>query len=452
MAIIKCDDVGIDAIISTGSLDASAATTVEAYVEQDEVSLGKKLLAVESGFFLSDTLNPIISDISTSTEDLLKTRPQDISDSFRAESNRYWTLDEDGNMKYMNTNINDWAENVNIISPTPPFKFIAHTIAADGETELGLPIYLGSYTIMANSLRIPNDGVWKAIVEGGIYLKNGEEEFSRPSSLIPTGSTFTDHAFVMNTPFSKKELEMFANIDGTIYGADVESDYDFYSKTYEEGITSTTVPENSLPHLYTEVQKGESGAMNTSELPKGYLRTWIDDVLSSQDEMNRIAENYENVAILDSTVDITNLLDSETQVTSAFILLMDYANRENLFPMNINIELDTNSASDLMFEAEDVGMVDDIVRLLMGEGNVVEVTKTENVLDITEAQEFEENQDSNSETKTTSPGQEGTEEMRSAMPSTEETFKMENSQSSENLNGNTPKSDPNFEIKPFGGY
>ena len=105
-----------------------------------------------------------------------------------------------------------------------------------------------------------------------------------------------------------------------------------------------------------------------------------------------------------------------------------------------------------MFEAEDVGMVDDIVRLLMGEGNVVEVTKTENVLDITEAQEFEENQDSNSETKTTSPGQEGTEEMRSAMPSTEETFKMENSQSSENLNGNTPKSDPNFEIKPFGGY
>jgi hypothetical protein len=387
MAIIKCDDGSSE---DTGGDETGVGEDVyvEEYVEQDEVSLGKKLLAVESGFFLSDTLNPIISDISTSTEDLLKTRPQDISDSFRAESNRYWTLDEDGNMKYMNTNINDWAENVNIISPTPPFKFIAHTIAADGETELGLPIYSGSYTIMANSLRIPNDGVWKAIVEGGIYLKNGEEEFSRPSSLIPTGSTFTDHAFVMNTPFSKKELEMFANIEGTVYGADVESDYDFYSKTYEEGIASTTVPENSLPHLYTEVQKGESGVMNTDELPKGYFRTWINDVLSNQDEMNRIAENYENVAILDSVVGEENILDSENKSTSAFDILMAYANRENLFPMNINIEVGVNkeTPSDLMLQAEEVGMVDDIVRLLMGDGNVVEVTETENVLDITEAQ------------------------------------------------------------------
>jgi hypothetical protein len=40
--------------------------------------------------------------------------------------------------------------------------------------------------------------------------------------------------------------------------------------------------------------------------------------------------------------------------------------------MNVNIEVDTNNASDLMFEAEDVGMVDDIVRLLMGDGDIVE--------------------------------------------------------------------------------
>jgi hypothetical protein len=56
---------------------------------------------------------------------------------------------------------------------------------------------------------------------------------------------------------------------------------------------------------------------------------------------------------------------------------MAYANRENLFPMNMNIEIDTNNASNVMSEAEDVGMVDDIVRLLMGEGNVVAVTETE---------------------------------------------------------------------------
>ena len=52
---------------------------------------------------------------------------------------------------------------------------------------------------------------------------------------------------------------------------------------------------------------------------------------------------------------------------------MAYANRENLFPMNINIEVDTNNASEnnasiLMEGAEAAEMVDDIVRLLMGVG------------------------------------------------------------------------------------
>ena len=371
MAIIKCDDGSSeDPGDGGGGGGDTGDTTKEAYVYTDKVSLGKTLLAVESGFFLSDTLNPIISDISTSTEDLLKTRTQDISDSFRAESNRYWTLDEDGNMKYMNTNINDWAENVNIISPTPPFKFIAHTIAADGETELGLPIYSGSYTIMANSLRIPNDGVWKAIVEGGIYLKNGEEEFSRSSPLISTGSTFTDHAFTMNTPFTKKELEMFANIEGVVSVADVESDYDFFAKAYEVGIASTTVPENSLPHLYTEVQKSENADENTTQLPKGYLRSWVSEILSDAEAMRVTAKEYENVAILDSTVSEGEIIGSESISTSAFDILMAYANRENLFPMNVNIEVDTNNASDVMFMAEDVGMVDDIIRMLMGDGDV----------------------------------------------------------------------------------
>ena len=116
MAIIKCDDVGIDAIISTGSFEA-AVVTVEEYVEQNKVSLGKTLLAVESGFFLSDTLSPAISKVSPN---LLETRPQDISDTLRADSSRYWTLDENGNMKYMNTNMYGFVGNVNPDSP-PPF-------------------------------------------------------------------------------------------------------------------------------------------------------------------------------------------------------------------------------------------------------------------------------------------------------------------------------------------
>ena len=271
----------------------------------------------------------------------------------------------------MNTDLYGLSDSVNSASPTPPFRFIEQPTPATRESELGLLITEEKYTILAvMELHIPNDEIWKAIVEGGIYLKNGEEEFSRSSPLISTGSTFTDHAFTMNTPFTKKELEMFANIEGVVSVADVESDYDFFAKAYEVGIASTTVPENSLPHLYTEVQKSENADENTTQLPKGYLRSWVSEILSDAEAMRVTAKEYENVAILDSTVSEGEIIGSESISTSAFDILMAYANRENLFPMNVNIEVDTNNASDVMFMAEDVGMVDDIIRMLMGDGDV----------------------------------------------------------------------------------
>ena len=87
--------------------------------------------------------------------------------------------------------------------------------------------------------------------------------------------------------------------------------------------------------------------------------------------MDSRASAYKNVAILDSFVGEENIIDSEVVSTSAFDILMAYANRENLFPMNVNVEVDTNKSSDVMFEAEYVGMVDDIVRMLMGDGDIV---------------------------------------------------------------------------------
>ena len=368
MAIIKCDEGLPPESTPTGS--GGDSVTIEPYVEQDKVRLGKKLLAVESGFFLKDTIShPVLSEVN---QDLLKTRPQDIVDTFRADSNRYWTLDEGGNMKYMNKNVSEFQENTTETDfPNPPFT-MNFTNPRNAETVSALGFTITKEYCIITPYGAIEDEVWEVFIEGGSYTNDEGSAFSRPSTLVPTGSTFTDHAFTMNTPFSKKELEMFANIDGHVNVADVESDYDFFAKAYEEGIASTVVPENALPHLYTEVQKSESTDEDTTELPKDYLRSWVSKILSDSTEMNKIAEDYENVAILDSVVDEENILDSENKTTSAFEILMAYANRENLFPMNVNIEVDTNNASDLMFEAEDVGMVDDIVRLLMGDGDIVE--------------------------------------------------------------------------------
>ena len=381
MAIIKCDDVTDDQALELD--DGGTETPIESYVEQDDVSIGKKLLAVESELFTENASEvPLTRDVQAPF--LTENRPSGISDQFRAEFGKFWVQDindKESAMVFLNRSLGnqqaheDWE---GIFAPTVfelEEKGLAVMSTPTDEPFIGLSQYTQAYVATALESYWGNitenleaSDIWTAYTQG---IKAERGSFSRPTPLVPDGETFTDHAFQMNTPFSKKELEMFANISNAVSVADVESDYDFYSKAYEEGIASTTVPENALPHLYTEVQKGESETENIDKIEEGYFREWINTVLSNQDKMDEIAEDYENVAILDSVVSEDSILDSESKTTSAFEILMAYANRENLFPMNVNIEVDTNNASDLMLEAEDVGMVDDIVRFLIGDGNTV---------------------------------------------------------------------------------
>jgi len=467
MAIIKCDDVVEEQEVITEEGEATQAT-VEPYVEQDEVSIGKTLIAVESDFFTNTSLkSPLKRD--TQAPFLTEKRPSDISDQFRAEFGKFWvqdTSDKESAMVFLNWGLGnqqaheDWE---GIFAPT------VFELEEDGELietpsagSIGLSTYtqkfrataIESYFDFENNYAEASD-VWTAYTQGTVAVQGS---FSRPSPLVPDGQTFTDHAFKMNTPFSKKELEMFANIEGDVSVADVESDYDFFAKAYEEGIASTTVPENALPHLYTEVEKGESNDENTTELPEGYFREFISDVLSDQSEMNRISKAYENVAILDSYMDATYIIDPETKTTSAFEILMSYANRENLFPMNMNIEVNTNNASDVMFNAEDVGMIDDIVRLLMGDGSIFVQTEVPTFYEEGEVEEeVEENQGNNSETKEETPEQEGVEAQGTAVVVQEEESKFEKSEDSESSNGNRfekdfgkTKGDLDMEIEDFG--
>jgi len=404
MAIIKCDE-GLPPGDGTSDDDSGTGDGVaaESYVEQNKVSLGKTLLAVESDFFADTSLkSPLKRD--TQAPFLTEKRPSGISDQFRAEFGKFWvqdTSDKESAMVFLNWSLGnqqaheDWE---GIFAPT------VFELEEDGELaetssigSIGLSQYTQAYVATALESywgdiieNLEASDVWTAYVQG---TEAERGSFSRPTPLIPADdSTFTDHAFTMNTPFSKKELEMFANISDTVKFdvADVESDYDFFAKAYEEGIAPTNVPENALPHLYTEVQRGESEAENTivstttlagDQVEEGFFREWINTTLPNQSFMDSLIEPFENVAILDSVVDEDSILDSENKTTSAFEILMAYANRENLFPMNVNIEVGTNEASDVMFEAEEVGMVDDIVKMLMGDGDVTDSTPPEDEYD-----------------------------------------------------------------------
>ena len=379
MAIVKCNEE-IEEPASLPPLDEEVNDSSGEHYYGDHVKIGKKLIAVEHDFF-TEEITADLPEYDIQAPFLIATRPAGIKDTIRAELGKFWvqeTDDKESRMMFIGT-MGGFVFGYNIFD-------IKHEAPVLVETALNIEEYQQTWTLSPNpdlwgdtTDGDPSD-VWTAYWQGGSTRQDG---FSRPSALIPDGQTFTDHAFEMNTPFSKEELEMFANFSGDIKIADIASDYDFFAKAYEEGIASTTVPENSLPHLYAEIQRGESEAENTiirdlttakTQVKEGYFRQWINSVLSSPDEMNRIAENYENVAILDSVVSEDFILDSaENKTTSAFETLMAYANRENLFPMNVNIEVDTNEASILMEGAESAEMVDDIVRLLMGEGQVIDI-------------------------------------------------------------------------------
>ena len=90
MAIIKCDEE-LPPVEDPSGDGVGDEVTVEPYVEQDEVSIGKTLLAVESTCFSPST--PFV-DV------LPEVRNSDISDTFRADAGLYWYLSDDQKMSH----------------------------------------------------------------------------------------------------------------------------------------------------------------------------------------------------------------------------------------------------------------------------------------------------------------------------------------------------------------
>ena len=101
---------------------------------------------------------------------------------------------------------------------------------------------------------------------------------------------------------------------------------------------------------------------------------WAKTLLADPEAMNEVAERFKNIVFLDTdTVPPgadPSIPASFLPKVSEFEVLLEYANRENLFPLNINIDMDTAATGKLMLAAEELEMVDDIINLLIGEGSI----------------------------------------------------------------------------------
>ena len=409
MAVIKCDE--IDPSVQESEVFTTTDTTNQdpaPAVIEEEVSLGKTLIAVESENYIKHSVsNPLEKAKISSTINITKNRVSGVADPFRAEFGKFWVCDEDdpnSRMTYLNRDLTmlNGADEEKWQGTFNDNLFTLYELVGSGQeilSTIGIPAQKQTFLILATDQIFSNgiqygqergDSYWITLLRGG-NIVDPSPPFSRPSPMFDTETEFTDHAFKMNIPFTAEELEMFVNIDGVVQKANIQSDYDFYLKDYEETIAATTIKEASLPNLYSELTKGDNWhqrlLLEEQALTYDIFIQWAKTLLADPEAMNEVAERFKNIVFLDTdTVPPgadPSIPASFLPKVSAFEVLLEYANRENLFPMNINIDMDTAATGGFMLAAEDLEMVDDLMNLLIGEGSI-EANLPPETADVTE--------------------------------------------------------------------
>ena len=404
MAVIKCDE--IDPSVQESEVFTTTDTTSQdpqPAVIEEEVNLGKALIAVESENYIKHSVSNPVEKAQGFSSLITKNRVSGVADPFRAEFGKFWVCDEDdpnSRMTYLNRDLTmlngadeeKWQRTFN------DNVFSLQELVGSGQeilSTIGIPSQKQTFLIEGNDQIFDSDKVygnedgdtyWLALVNGG-----SPTFLFRPDSMFDLKTEFTDHAFKMNIPFTAEELEMFVNIDGVVQKANIQSDYDFYLKDYEETIAATTIKEASLPNLYSEVTKGDNWhqrlLLEEQALSYDIFIQWAKTLLADPEAMNEVAERFKNIVFLDTdTVPPgadPSIPASFLPKVSAFEVLLEYANRENLFPMNINIDMDTAATGEFMLAAEDLEMVDDLMNLLIGEGSI-EANLPPETADVTE--------------------------------------------------------------------
>ena len=109
MAVIKCDE--IDPSVQESEVFTTTDTTSQdpapAAIEE-EVSLGKTLIAVESENYIKRSVSNPVEKAQGFSSLITKNRVSGVADPFRAEFGKFWVCDEDdpnSRMTYLNRDL-----------------------------------------------------------------------------------------------------------------------------------------------------------------------------------------------------------------------------------------------------------------------------------------------------------------------------------------------------------
>lgn len=190
-----------------------------------------------------------------------------------------------------------------------------------------------------------DDSLVKHYVKGGLY-----KDTTFPG-IVVENRNFTDHAFVISTPFIKKQVDKFSNLKVKPLYSNINSVYNFLNEEYEKQLPN--IVELSIPNFYilfSEIDNNGKpnekflnhitlgGALKNNVLPirslpiltdikvekiKGfYFEKYAEKIKSRRELAKTINDDFYNIGIPISNISI----------------LRKYENKKNLVPMYSQLE------------------------------------------------------------------------------------------------------------------
>ena len=376
MAVKKCDDIVEETTATEENGENTSARKRRTFPKgarqvQAQISLGKTIEIVEKNVYDNLVSEGDIPLLETGIFNILDTfgngyirkiRAQDIADPLRAELRTFFATDENGQMSYLSNRLDGSA------------WWLLHSTQTYGVSPIGIEAYNEPQEITGDTFSKfeqdfkvftkyfieNNDGptysdytvlsnAWGVFVDGGTDAATG---LSRPSPLIDTTSTFTDHYTNIVTPFTQEELDKYANILNNPFYGDVEPLYNFYIPGYESLISADTTKEYQIENLYSELTKDN----NTLQQQLSKLGTGVQYI-----------NNLSKLTTSNKGYDITSKFRNIAFPSSQVQALLDGKDIDNLYPMYNTLEMKTDQTGHFLRAAETAGMTDELTKLIMNE-------------------------------------------------------------------------------------
>mgnify|MGYP003111017903 CR=1 FL=1 len=200
-------------------------------------------------------------------------------------------------------------------------------------------------------------------------------------TIVNTTDVFEDCVFDLESPFSKQELESFAEI-GNPLQADIEPSYNFYIESYENKLNTRRVPEQLLPNLYAFMFEkegvnldSENTAFNQLITLNGNIPDVYVDVTNQKGEKigeKDEGEYYQKYAYYydqaSSGSSLTELKDKYSRIgipISDVGKINEYNQKAELFPMYSNIVFSTDKLTTFAQILSDAKLSTALIRELL---------------------------------------------------------------------------------------